>query len=753
MANIFLSYARDDAPKARAIAKWLERAGHEVWWDRHIDGGSDFSGEIEAALKRSDVVLVLWSKASLRSAWVRDEAAEGRDTGRLVPLLLDESLPPLGFRQVQSISVRGWSTRGNPPEHRAILNAVAARGGAQAAPRDDAAKPRATPGRRPMLALAAGIALVVAAIAAWLVIDRRAPSAETPVLAVLPFADLSPGRDKAYFTEGVAEAILTMLAREPGIKVIGRSSAEQLQDARGNAEQVRKALGVTHVVEGSARSVGDQLRMSVRLIDASDGSQLWAEEYQRRMDNIFALQDEIGKAVAKRLSGSFNAAGGAQQLTAADTYALYLAARARLRERELASLKEARSLGQRVIAADPGYAPGHALLAEATWLLNEDSYGTIPVERARRLAEPHARKAIELAPNAADGYAAMGLIHGNEPQGVGYLRKAAKLDPARADVRNWLGQTLNSIGRRDEALAQFRAVIEIEPLWSPGVSMYAYTLAASERYDEALAVVTTFERRGGAPAHANKIRGDVANYRGDFSEALRLGLLALRQDRETPLADMSTGWYYHMLGFPDRTRSLSKNLPVFTKLFMAYDYDGLAAKVSKDGASIWELADSRMAIEGLAHRRDWGAIAALFDSHPRGIADLCASQPKAPLMTHLANALQKVGRGADSRALLACHKAAIEREARGSIRSAYFPAGQIRVAWAQIHALEGRSDQAFDHMDRAIAGGWRTPVGRGLWEYPAFDPYRASPRYAAADARLKRLIAIERAEALRAIKS
>ncbi len=127
MASIFLSYAREDAGKAKALANWLERAGNEVWWDRHIHGGSEFNSEIEAALRRCEVVLVLWSQAALRSAWVRDEAAEGRDSGRLVPVLLDASTPPLGFRQLQSISMGGWTGRGKPAEHQALLAAINAR--------------------------------------------------------------------------------------------------------------------------------------------------------------------------------------------------------------------------------------------------------------------------------------------------------------------------------------------------------------------------------------------------------------------------------------------------------------------------------------------------------------------------------------------------------------------------------------------------------------------------------------------------
>src|SRR5687768_7994523 len=100
---------------AEVLAKCLEHAGHSVWCDRHIHGGAEFQGEIETALRKADAVLVLWSETSLQSAWVRDEAAEGRDSGRLIPLVLDDCAPPLGFRQFQSIPLRGWSGPGKPP--------------------------------------------------------------------------------------------------------------------------------------------------------------------------------------------------------------------------------------------------------------------------------------------------------------------------------------------------------------------------------------------------------------------------------------------------------------------------------------------------------------------------------------------------------------------------------------------------------------------------------------------------------------
>jgi hypothetical protein len=121
MAGVFLSYDRDDSNRARHFARVLEAAGHTVWWDLHVRGGAQFSKVIEEALKAADAVVVLWSKNSVESAWVRDEAAAGRDTGRLVPVTIDGTEGPLGFRQFQTIDLSRWHGRGTPAQLRALL--------------------------------------------------------------------------------------------------------------------------------------------------------------------------------------------------------------------------------------------------------------------------------------------------------------------------------------------------------------------------------------------------------------------------------------------------------------------------------------------------------------------------------------------------------------------------------------------------------------------------------------------------------
>jgi hypothetical protein len=124
LANVFLSYDHEDAALARPLAAALEKAGHEVWYDRHIHGGAQYSRKIEQALDAADAVVVLWSPRSVESPWVRDEAAEGRDRGKLVPLSVGEVVPPMGFRQFQTIALGGWKGRGKVPHLADLLRAI-----------------------------------------------------------------------------------------------------------------------------------------------------------------------------------------------------------------------------------------------------------------------------------------------------------------------------------------------------------------------------------------------------------------------------------------------------------------------------------------------------------------------------------------------------------------------------------------------------------------------------------------------------
>ncbi len=747
MAAVFLSYSREDESKAKSLAHALEKAGHTVWWDRHISSGSEFSGAIEQALRRADAVLVLWSNASIASPWVRDEAAEGRDSGRLVPVVLDDCRPPIGFRQFQLTDLSGWSGRGAPRQLAELLKAFDGKGN-EAPPVEESPLPPAS--KRPRLALplisAAAVALIVLGI--WLFWSSNdSASSQTPTLAVLPFADLSPQRDKAYFSEGVAEEILSVLARDPGIRVIGRSSSRQFQEAGADLSGIRKALGVTHVLEGSARTAGDELRMSVRLIDASSGRQLWAEDYQRKMSNIFAVQAEIGRAVGQRLSGSLSrqVTGAARQSTAVDTYTLYLAARAKMRERTGPALRQALQMGRQVLASDPNYAPGHALYAELLWLLSEDNYGNLPLEQVRPVAKRHALTAIRLAPDQPEGYAALGTVPPPD-EAAAALRKAIQLDPSRSELRIWLAGVFQELGRHEEALQQHREAAAMEPIWAPALRNLAQNLVASGHGDEAERAVRQFEARGGAPAQAALTRSQMAWLRGDISEAVRHTEAVLRLDREVISASPIQAFLYHDLGLFGRAGSLVQDQPRL-RLFVTGRYKELAQKVRAEG--LWGQPSTSVSLEAVAFTRDWAAIETLFDERASTGRKLCSDEDGPTDFIHIATALKSRGRGREAAGLLACARRKIAVQDGGPVYSAYYPPMSLAGLKAQVLAVEGNGPAAFREMNRAYRLGFYAPHLSGLSFMPAFDPFRSTPEYAALDAALKRRTAAERAQVLK----
>ncbi|HEV2079789.1 MAG TPA: TIR domain-containing protein [Allosphingosinicella sp.] len=762
MASVFLSYAREDVAKAEALAKALERAGHKVWWDRHIYSGSEFSGEIEAALKRADAVMVLWSKASVGSAWVRDEAAEGRDSDRLVPVVLDESRPPMGFRQFQAMDLSRWSGRGAPPHFQDLLAAVsrkAAAGEDRQTPASLAAP--AAPAKRwkriaaPALAVLL-LALVVAGV--WRFGSGEASAAEKPVLAVLPFADLSAGKDQAFISEGMAEAILSTLGRDPGIKVIGRTSSWKFRDGAADLAEIKKALGVTHVLEGSARTSGDNLRVSVRLIDASDGAQVWSEEYQRQMSNIFAVQDEIGKAVAQRLRGSFaKAAPKAQtQMTGADTYTLHLAARAKAREREDRSLREGLELARKAIAADPNYGPAHALYAELLLLLSSLEFEGVPAPEAVRTAEAHARRAIKLAPNSAEGFAALGAaLAGTQPEiAAQALTRAIALDPARGELRMWLGDIYNKLNRNAEALEQFKTAVSMEPLWPPAVTSLHGTLLASDRFDEADALVSEFAARGGAPEVVARLRAFSAlAQRSDIAEAIKYLHLSLRHAPESRHSAQALAWQYEQLGFEEQAQRLANRESPMVRLYISGRHHRVAEEARKMQSAMWSHPDLDLAAESLIRVHDWRSLAAIYDSRTGPVEPMCRSGRTAMAIIHMATAFKALSRNEEAAALASCVAKAIDSQSRGPVRAAEFPEERLALMRAQIWALQGNGSAALDAMKRAVDLGARTKHGSGLSSLPALEPLRSTPQYAALDQRLKQLAAVERTRVMKALSA
>lgn len=750
MATVFLSYAREDSPRVRGLAAALEKDGHTVWWDEQVAGGDQFTRAIQDALDKADAVLVAWTRTSVQSAWVRDEAACGRDSGRLVPVTLDGSLPPLGFREYQSIDLSSWSGRPSSRQIEAVRKAIAAKAGDQKAATASHDWPIGSK-RRWAVAAAAAVSLVVAGIGLVTTGIVQNPLAtlrqETPAIAVLPFADLSPAHDKAYFAEGVAEEILSSLARDGGIKVLGRTSARQIE--RGvDPKELRRRLGVTHLLEGSARSAGEQLRVNVRLIDTSDGRQVWEEEYEGRPADIFAVQDQIAGAVVQRLRGTLARPKLRPRTpTDAETFQTYLAARGVMRSRSQKGLDEAFALAQKVVRSDPNYAPGHALLAELYQMRSDDfrAYGTMPLEQARKLGIAEAKQAIRLAPDSADGYAALGL----QTEGAASLeplRRAIELDPSRGELHLWLGFSLDDLGRHDEALAQYRAGADIDPLGFATVNRYIHALAAAGQQREAIGLVRQFIARGGDQSLVPIFLMQIAMMQGDLSGTIAEGRRTLAPERvRHQYFRLFVAAPLYTLGRGDEAAKVLLPMQNLHAPYYRGDLQLLRRNIAARGARIWKRPDGGFAFVHLAKLRDWTGLIWLYDRRTLGAAEFCELRPNDSVPFVLA--LRLKGRATEAQQVLGCLRKRLAVELRNKARLPQDWPGDLELRRASLAMLDGDREGAIRWLDRSVNRGWLgQPYSSRLSDYPQFDALRADPRFVQLQRRIDARIARERAE-------
>ena len=299
-------------------------------------------------------------------------------------------------------------------------------------------------------------------------------------LAVLPFLNLSGDASQEFFSDGMTEEITSALAKVPNMRVVGRTSAFQFKGAGKDLRAIGQALSATHLIEGSVRKDGNQVRITAQLVKADDGTHLWTESYDRELKGIFAVQEDVARAIAASLQVPLGLKKGETLVSnrTGDTasYEDYLRARALFRLRGLKPLTDAAALLEQVVARDPAYAPAWALLSV--------SYGVLPnyhpawfsgdIVELRRVtdtslprAEVAGRRAIELDATLADGYEGLALARerrGKLLEAEELYRKALTIDPNHPDTMHQYSQVLAEVGRFDEAFAMRRRVQAIEPL-------------------------------------------------------------------------------------------------------------------------------------------------------------------------------------------------------------------------------------------------------------------------------------------------
>jgi TolB-like protein len=427
LADVFLSYSRDDLPIARRFAKGFEREGFSVWWDAALIPGDAFDQAIETALNEAKAVVVLWSRTSVASRWVRAEATLANENRTLVPVMIEPCKRPIMFELTHTPDLSKWT---GDPQDEAWQTCVAAvrRFVDKAAPTFVPTVPiaRGSRSRQTISARWQGILVALVIIAGGTIWVRNRSAGEhsaslapttaastsvaTPVvvtptgprdsIAVMPFANLTGDARKDYLGDGMAEEVINALTKVPGLKVPSRTSSFAYKGRNTDIRQIARDLSVTSILEGSVHSAGNRIRVTAQLIDARSGLHLWAQTYDRKFTDLFQLQDELAAAIVQALQVNLNGASSSaitQQPPTQDVeaYDLYLQGFSAMLRGTEPSLRLALDLYGRALARDPKFARALAARSRArlTFLVRG-----LPLPNAREDAERDARQALALDP-------------------------------------------------------------------------------------------------------------------------------------------------------------------------------------------------------------------------------------------------------------------------------------------------------------------------------------------------------------------
>lgn len=470
MASVFLSYDRADHARAAQIAAALESASHSVWWDQAIRGGAQYSKEIEEALGNSDVVVVLWSKSSVESAWVRDEAAEGRDRGKLIPVSIDSAKAPIGFRQFQTIDLSKGGRRNASGLHQ-LLEAVGDSGAA--ADPVPAARMRTWPPRKTgRFAAVGGVVIAMAAAAAAIVSLNPFGTAEADEVstAVSPL-DSSPE----------SKALSNDLLAKLGAYSSERGASLRLVDAARNS-------GAALLFQAGSSTEQGQSRASLLLLDGRSSAVLWSGQFERPASSAADLRQEMGYTASQVLGCALDAYRSRQVTSKLDVLKSYLNGCAAVAGTDSVDPQAEALRFRQVVKAAPSFAGGWAQLILA------ESEPSTPEQRRQLVAD--IAQARKLQPNLPEAYfAEMTLL---PPEGYAsaltLMDHALQENPASALLLGARSSLLFSVGRTSDAVADAKRAAELDPA-SPTVrNSYIYTLANSGRTEAAFDELKVAER-------------------------------------------------------------------------------------------------------------------------------------------------------------------------------------------------------------------------------------------------------------------
>src|SRR4051794_9313330 len=346
-------------------------------------------------------------------------------------------------------------------------------------------------------AVAIGLLVLGAIVAAIMIVSRRPATSLSAIpeksIAVLPFVDMSSGKDQEYFSDGISEELLNLLAKIPQLQVTARTSSFAFKGKEIGVPEIAKTLHVANVLEGSVRKAGNLVRITAQLIKAGTDTHLWSQTYDRKLDDIFAIQDEIAADVVKQLKVTLLGAAPKARPTDPEAYALYLQAVQLGRPFTAEAFQQSDALYRKALAIDPRYVPAWYGLARNFG--NETGQGLLPGKEGFAQAREAAMKALALDPEYAPAHARLGriaMVGDNDLVGAArHFERALALDPADLDVLRNSATLLGSLGRLDEALALDEAVVRRDPVNATALFNLGLDQRWAGRLDAAIASFRT----------------------------------------------------------------------------------------------------------------------------------------------------------------------------------------------------------------------------------------------------------------------
>jgi TolB-like protein/Tfp pilus assembly protein PilF len=555
-------------------------------------------------------------------------------------------------------------------------------------------------------------------------------------IAVLPFTDLSSEKNQEYFADGISEEILNVLSKVPELAVAGRTSSFAFKGRNEDLRQIGQSLGVAHILEGSVRKDGPNIRVTAQLIEVESGFHLWSETYDRKLIDIFAIQDDVAAQIfsaltATLLGQSRTLAVAPQPVTTLEAYDLYLLAKQRIYTREADQLRSAVELLDRAIVADPDYAPAYAQRALAEILLSEgQTPGGAPTLEAVAIAMPLVNKSLELDPNLAEGHGVKGLVlnteHKQPDEAEAALRKALEINPNLNSVRNWLASHLKMTGRFQESLLLYEEASKNDPLFPPVLNNLTFNYVLYGQPEKAQKLIDRIRPILANPEVLVPLDALFHIASGKYAKGLQL----LKNSYDRGSRSIQVVSYYAsvllLIGAYEESLALDyQYTSVFALLGLGRVDESLALATALQNTGYSQLSTIKLA-ELYLRVGQPEVVVKHIDENLGGLDNLIRLYPEneaasAENYAVIALCYRRLGREKEAQQALDYQaQSDAEQRSRGS------HVGFIDLSEASNAAMNGNSDLAFAKIEKALA---MNVPSANIGTYPVYESLHTDPRW------------------------